>query len=60
MPWLQFSGYHRGLQCVTSKPGPEVDRIAGLSALDNNTVNLVSAFLTATIMALTAYAMAGF
>ncbi|XAR66959.1 hypothetical protein NMG60_11013357 [Bertholletia excelsa] len=43
---LQFSGYCTVRNKVVSRPGPTVKRISGVSILDNNAVNLVSAFIT--------------
>ena len=50
---LQFTGFNRVTQKVTSKPGPDVVHISGHPYLTNNLVNLVSA---AIIAALTSWA----
>ena len=50
---VQFTGFNRVTQKVTSKLGPDVVHISGQPYLTNNLVNLVSA---AVIAALTAWA----
>lgn len=50
---LQFTGFNRVTQKVTSKLGPDVVHISGHPYLTNNLVNLVSA---AVIAALTSWA----
>lgn len=50
---VQFSGFNRATQKVTSKLGPDVVHISGHPYLTNNLVNLLSA---AVIAALTAWA----
>lgn len=50
---LQFTGFNRVTQKVTSKLGPDVVHISGHPYLTNNLVNFVSAAIVA---ALTAWA----
>lgn len=50
---VQFTGFNRVTQRVTSKLGPDVVHISGNPYLSNNLVNLLSA---AVISALTAWA----
>ncbi len=57
---LQFSGYNRATERVTSKPGPDVVHISGLPFLSNNAVNAVSATTTAAITAFAALKAFGF
>lgn len=51
---VQFTGFNRVTQKVTSKPGPDIVHISGHPLLTNNLVNLASASLVA---ALTAWAV---
>ncbi|KAI9191728.1 hypothetical protein LWI28_012595 [Acer negundo] len=43
---LQFSGFCTVRNKVVGKPGPTVQKISGLTILDNNAVNVVSIMLT--------------
>ncbi|XP_020595235.1 protein PGR-like [Phalaenopsis equestris] len=43
---LQFSGYCSVRKRVVAKPGATVLKISGMNILDNNSVNIVSVFLT--------------
>ena len=51
---VQFTGFNRQTQKVTSKPGPDVVHISGHPLLTNNLVNLTSASMVA---ALTSWAV---
>lgn len=57
---LQYTGYNRTTGRVTSKPGDDVVHISGVTFLDNNMVNMVSATTTAALTALAACHMFGF
>jgi uncharacterized membrane protein len=56
---LQYSGYDAAKGKLVGRPGPGVERIAGLPWLSNNLVNLVSATLTSALTALVALRMFG-
>lgn len=56
---VQFTGYNRTTQQIAKRPGPDVVRISGAPLLTNNTVNLVSASVTAVATALLALRMYG-
>ncbi|KAL3832719.1 hypothetical protein ACJMK2_024336 [Sinanodonta woodiana] len=44
---LQYSGYDRKKKCVVERPGLDVEYISGTAILDNHSVNLVAALITA-------------
>lgn len=48
---VQFTGFNRVTQKVTSKLGPDVVHISGHSLLTNNLVNLVSASIVSLLTA---------
>ncbi|KAK9821306.1 hypothetical protein WJX81_005893 [Elliptochloris bilobata] len=48
---VQYSGFSITTQRITGRPGPKVHRIAGHPLLSNNGVNLVSASMTAALVA---------
>lgn len=51
---VQFTGYDRRTEKVTSRASGDVTRIAGMPFLNNNAVNLVSASVVAAASAATA------
>ncbi len=46
---LQFSGVDEETKKISNKPGPGIKRIAGLTILNNDAVNSVSAVITAAL-----------
>ena len=57
---VQYTGYNRDTDRVTSRPGPSVTHISGLPFLSNNGVNVVSASITCVLTALAASKIFGF
>ncbi|XP_064647272.1 transmembrane protein 19-like [Lineus longissimus] len=44
---LQYSGYDKERNCISHSPGKDVEYISGAAILDNDSVNLIAALLTA-------------